>query len=461
MVRHVAWAFVVASAACGTTKPDPNAPDQMLAALEALPNVNDVTEVPTMTAGYTYYVLHFVQPTDHADPASPTFLQEVSLLHKDVAAPLVIQTSGYWDYYLDSPVELTEILGANQISIEHRFFGASRPDPADWSKLTIEQMADDEHAIVQALGTIYQGTKLATGGSKGGMTAIYYRRFFPDDVDGTVPYVAPISYAELDPRYPPFLAQVGDGGCRAQVRADAVEMLQNRRAALVAAATAQAMDQGYAYTRIPIGPAVEGSVVSLEWAFWQYFGEDYCAQVPSTTDADANLFAFLDMISPVSGNDDAEVAAFEAYDYQAYAQLGYPDDGTDAYLKPYEMYDDHDFSNALPLGVAMPAYDGGAAMHDIDDYVETGGDRLLFEYGQWDPWSGGMFTLGNAADSAMYVEAAGTHDSELNGLETPDQDAVMSMLARWTGVAAQPGRHATSHVARLRVPRLHVHRHSP
>ena len=34
------------------------------------------------------------------------------------------------------------------------------------------------------------------------MTAIYHRRFYPDDVDGTVPYVAPISFGAPDLRYP-------------------------------------------------------------------------------------------------------------------------------------------------------------------------------------------------------------------------------------------------------------------
>ena len=57
---------------------------------------------------------------------------------------------------------------ANQISIEHRFFGESRPEPADWSKCMIEQMAADQHAIIAALRTVYDGACLTTGGSKGG-----------------------------------------------------------------------------------------------------------------------------------------------------------------------------------------------------------------------------------------------------------------------------------------------------
>ena len=41
------------------------------------------------------------------------------------------------------------------------------------------------------------------------MTSVYHRRFYPDDVDATVAYVAPISFGAPDDRYIDFLANVG------------------------------------------------------------------------------------------------------------------------------------------------------------------------------------------------------------------------------------------------------------
>src|ERR1051326_2088198 len=105
-------------AGCGDNKETPDAtPDvssDFVGQLMALPGVHDVTQQPTQTPGVTYFVLHFTQPVDHADPGGQTFLQEVSLLHRDVAAPLIVHTSGYSDYYLDRAVELTQLLNANQ-----------------------------------------------------------------------------------------------------------------------------------------------------------------------------------------------------------------------------------------------------------------------------------------------------------------------------------------------------------
>lgn len=425
--------WLVGLGACGddATMAAPDAgPTDLLGKLNALPGVTAVVR-PTDAAGYTYYVLHFTQPVDHDAPAGPTFQQEVSLLHKDEAAPMIVQTSGYWDYYLDSPVEVTNLLAGNQISIEHRFFAESRPSPADWSKLTIEQMAADEHAIITALKTIYGGAFITTGASKGGMTAVYHRRFYPDDVAGTVPYVAPLSFGAPDLRYASFLDTLGPAACRQAVRDVAKEMLSNRRAALLSRAQDQAATNSLVYSRIAIGPAVESSIVSLEWTFWQYYGANVCPQVPAVTANDQVMWSFLDSISPVSDNADDSVAQFDAYYYQAYSQLGYPDGGA-AYLDPYLMYTDADYAMSLPT--EMPTYDGGTAMHDIDTWVQQEGSRLLFIYGEWDPWTGGEFALGTASDSLRLVQSHGTHGSRISRLADPDRLAAYAKLEAWTGV---------------------------
>ncbi|HEU0037476.1 MAG TPA: S28 family serine protease [Kofleriaceae bacterium] len=431
LVLALAVVSVSAFAACGSDDaPDP--PKDLLGKLQAIPGVT-VTKTPTDSAGFEYYVLHFTQPVDHADPDGQTFQQEVSLLHRDIEAPMVVTTTGYFDYINDRPIELTGLLTSNQVSIEHRYFGDSRPDPADWTKLTIDQMAADEHAIIAALRDIYPGAFVTTGASKGGMTATYHRRFYPDDVDATVPYVAPMSFGAPDTRYTAFVDAIGTTACRDALRAAATEMLKNRRAAMEQRASAQT---GHTYSRIPIGPAVEGSIASLEWAFWQYYGINFCDQVPAATATDDALFDFLDTIAPIGDNDDAQVAAFEAYYYQAYAQLGYPD-GNATYLDAFLMYTDADYEAALPTP-DPPAYDGGVAMHDVEGYIQNEGTRLLFIYGEWDPWTGGQYELGNATDSLKLIQAQGSHGSRINRLAPADRDAAYGKLAAWTGVTPTP-----------------------
>ena len=419
--------------------PDAPGPD-ILVSLRALPGVM-VTEQPALHAppGYRYFVLEVTQPVDHANPNSATFQQEVSLIHRDVTAPMVALTTGYDDYFLDHADESTQLLGANQISIEHRFFGSFRPIPADWTKLTIAQMADDEHAIITLLKPIYGAAWIATGASKGGMTATYLSRFYPDDIAGTLAYVAPLSFAIPDPRYAPQFATIGTQPCRDQVKALATELLANRRTAIEQRAQAQAQAMGYAYTRIALGPAVESAIRDLEWTYWQYYGLADCGALPATTATDDDLFAVLDHYSPINFSDDASAAAFEAYFYQAYAQLGSPGlasmrgDTPPSYLAPSVMYAEPDYAGTLPLGTPIPTYDP-APMLDIDQWVRAEGAHLIFVYGQDDPWSGGMFRLGNATDALELVVAGGTHGADLRQLAPTDQAAALAKLEAWTGV---------------------------
>ncbi|MFO0660080.1 MAG: hypothetical protein U0165_09660 [Polyangiaceae bacterium] len=142
-------------------------------------------------------------------------------------ADAVLANTGY-DLYGLSRFEPTVMLNANQVLVEQRWFSPSRPDPADWSFLRIWQAASDHHKIVELLKPFYTQKWLSTGESKGGMTSVYHRRFYPDDVFATVAYVAPQSYGNADPRYINFLNQVGSAECRDALKQLQIEVLNRR-----------------------------------------------------------------------------------------------------------------------------------------------------------------------------------------------------------------------------------------
>ena len=331
------WRLILlgaAVAACGSGDDDggdgPDLPDGDLAeVLAAIPGMS-VTE-EAVDPPYRFFRLVYQQPVDHDDPDGDTFGQRMTLVHRDAAAPMVLHTGGY--HLTEQPFlsELGYLLDGNQVHVEQRFFGPSRPDPADWSKLTIEQAAADHHRIVEALAPIYGGAWVSTGASKGGMTSIYHRRFYPDDVDATVPYVAPISFGAPDERYNAFLADVGDAGCRGVVQDFQREMLV-RREAMVPRVQAYAEANGVTYDRHGgVEAAFEDSVVEMEWTFWQYLGDEWCASVPApAADAtDDELWGFhVEGVGALYYLDDAAIADYEPYYYQSETQLGYPDSST-------------------------------------------------------------------------------------------------------------------------------------
>ena len=161
-----------------------------------LPNVS-FTDVSKAGDQFLTYDLLIRQPLDHQYPEKGVFYQWVQLRHKGFNNPMVIETNGY--QMSKGRNEVEQILDANNFSVEYRYFGKSVPDSLQWEYLTIEQATDDLHAIHELLKEIYKGKWISTGISKGGQTTIYYKYFYPDDVELAVPYVAPMDDSLEDP----------------------------------------------------------------------------------------------------------------------------------------------------------------------------------------------------------------------------------------------------------------------
>ncbi len=444
MRRHL-LGLVLALGACGDNSltpdarpspPDAAAPDaaptpDIRELLEAIPGMTIVDETQVGTA--RFFRLVYLQPADHAQPDGASFGQRLTLLHRSFTAPTVLALNGY--YLWDEPYEEepTALLRANQIAVEHRFFTPSRPEPADWSLLTIRQAADDHHRIAETFHPIYTGAWISTGASKGGMTSVYHRRFYPLDVDGTVAYVAPISFGAPDDRYLAFFDTAGDdAACRSALISFQREAL-TRRAAMLTRINDQAVTGGWTYNRLGVEVAFESAVMELPFSFWQYWGITLCSDVPFPSASDDTIFAFLDMIVSVTFFSDAMVEYFEPYYYQAADELGYPS-------VPHALLDDllqYELLDTIPLVIppgSTPSYDP-LVMQDVSSWVMNEGSELLFIYGEWDPWTAGAFDLGGAVDSFVLFEPAGTHGAAIYSLPPFDRSVALDALERWTGVA--------------------------
>ncbi len=404
--------------------------------LRGIPGLT-VEERESITDGYRFFVMTYDQPVDHALPAGQRFPQRLTLLHRDYAAPVVTYNSGYNLSTRGSRSQVTVLTEGNQLSMEHRYFSPSRPAPPDWTKLTIEQAASDQHRITQALkARIYRGKWLTTGASKGGMTSLFHRRFFPDDVDGTVAYVAPIDYPEdavasASNRYFSFLENVGtDPACRQKLK-DFQNLVLARRETMKTRMRAEA-----AFGAI-LGEdrALEFAVVELPFIFWQYGRQSQCARIPGAGATDDAVFQFLDATSGVASYGDEDLTAFLPYYHQSATQLGYPA-GDESYLVGL-LHPGQDTARAyVPADIPTPPYDEGAAMRDVQTWLAAGGEQILLIYGQNDPWTAGAVDLGDAQDSFKFIAPGGNHGASITTLTSADASVARAAVLRWAGVPA-------------------------
>ena len=212
--------------------------------------------------------------------------------HVGFDRPTVIVTEGYGAAYALNPKyreELSELLDANMIFVEYRYFLESTPEPKDWQYLTAENSADDLHAVRNAFKSIYPGKWIATGISKGGQTTLLYRTFYPDDVDISVPYVAPLCYGVEDGRHEPFLRKVSTPEDRKRIEDFQLEVLK-RKAALLPRFEKYCNEKGLKF-RAPVEEIYDYCVLEYSFALWQWGTP--VSSIPATTASDDEIFAHL------------------------------------------------------------------------------------------------------------------------------------------------------------------------
>lgn len=459
MNKSLLGTIFVLLAACGEgleAEPSPEAlrqavMDPLLEQLQALPGttVKELSSKPKTRS----FLLTITQPVDHFHPRGATFQQRVLLLHRDVAQPMVLSTTGYG---LFVPVprdnEISAVLAANSVIVEHRYFEASTPSPADYHYLNVQQAAYDHHHVVELLKPIYSAKWISTGASKGGMTSLYHRHYFPKDVDGTVAYVAPQSYGTDDLRYQLFLERVGGSACRQKI-IDFQNSVLKRRAELLPLFAQEALDQMLTYKRVGgLELALEHAVQELRFAFWQYGKESDCDTLPAGTAPAGDLKDALNAIAgPGSLASDQALEDFGSYYYQAGKQLGS--------YGPLELHIRRELQHPGTYRVERYSPEpvgrfDALAMPEMQAWLSLFGERIMLVYGENDPWSASAFSLGRAQDSFRYFVPGGNHGSFLHMLPPAQKAQADDALARWSGVtpaavhtlAPQPGAAASAFV---------------
>ncbi|MCU0685320.1 MAG: hypothetical protein MUF34_24285 [Polyangiaceae bacterium] len=431
--------------------------EALLAALRALPGVQ-AEPAETPVEGACAFELRLEQPVDHQAPAGARFQQRARLLHRGPNAPVSLASTGYaLSSRRANDTELSYLLRGNLLFVEHRYFPPSAPEPRDWAFLNIEQAAADHHRFVETLKPLYPGVWVSEGASKGGMTSVYHRRFYPGDVAGTVAYVAPQSQGPLDTRYGEFLEQVGDAACRDRIIALQREALTPpRRQALVAKMVAAAAPAGQTFDFFGPDKLFEFAIGELRFLFWQYQDPARCDELPAAaaTASDDELYEFLDSVSSfASFYDDASLEFFSPYYYQSATQLGGPGP-IEQHLDGLLLYPGENVVGAYPPAGVAKAFDP-TPMTDIDAWLGTEAERILFVYGEYDPWTAGAFAPSGARETLRLTVPRGNHGSQLLDLPAAEREQAFRALSTWTGVTPQaPPAPASALAASFRRTRL-------
>lgn len=423
-MRRIFFFLFTASVFFVRSQPDQQALEQ---ALRSLGNVS--FKKVSQDNDFLIYDLLIQQPLDHQHPAKGNFFQRVQLIHKGFSNPTVMETQGYWLF--EGRNELEQSLHANYLNIEYRFYGKSIPDSMHWELLTLEQASADLHAINQLFRKIYKGKWISTGVSKGGQTCLFYKYFFPGDVDAAVPYVAPVNNSVEDKRIYTFLDTVGDAMCRKKIFCLQEYLLRHEEEALEKlSADKKIMRMEFSYLG-SLGKAYEYAVLEYAFAFWQE--GIACETVPDTASFSSCLNNLL-AVCPLSFWSDKGIQQFSAHYYQSATQTGYYGYN----IAPFKKYIRHFAEN--PSAIFPPKsvkinYTDCSLPVKLQQWLSENGNNILYIYGGLDTWSACRVTVSEKVNSKSFLLPGESHSTaNIANMPAQQQREFAALIKKWTKI---------------------------
>ena len=372
------------------------------------------------------------QPVDHDNPDGAFFYQKLYLSHRGWDKPTVLITEGY-ERSFNRIYELTDYIGANQLTVEHRFCGESVPNPKDWQHLNVRQSSADLHRVRTIFNELYNGKWVSSGISKGGQTTLFYKYFYPEDVDASIPYVAPVNLSYEEPRIYEFLAQVGDETCRNEIYRIQREFLERKDECLPLLRWF-AKGKDLSFSRVDIETAYEYAVLEYSFSFWQ-MGHD-CSSIPASgVPTDELLEHFIDIVG-IDFYADKDMENFAPHYYQAASQMGYYGFETEQFDDLLDKLKDHPHAAFPPENVDV-TFDNTDIVKAAK-WLEKKGNNIIYIYGAIDTWSATALRPSPKTNSLFFwMEGKDHRNARIRTMNPSEKELLNAALKSWLGVVKE------------------------
>ena len=391
------------------------------------------------------YVVRITQNVNGKDAANGTFTQRLIVGLKGLDRPTVMVTEGYFANYALYPnyeEELSRLFDANVVVCEYRYFGESAPEglsPQEtvkrgmdyWQWMTVDNSLADLHRVRLSMGTVFHGKWIATGISKGGQTTMFYRATYPNDMDVSVSYVAPLNKAVEDGRHEKFLAkEVGTKEERAAVMA-AEQQLMERKERLLPRFSQFIADKHYQFN-FSDADIYDYCVMELPFALWQWG-----SPVTDIPKADASDDVWFNYFVNISEPDYLTCPSnFTPFHVQAVRELGYYGSSRKGLKKWQSIGSTHDYLRQIMLPEYLQNIRFDKTLYKrTRSYLKQNDPKHIFIYGEIDPWSAsgvaGWLNCSKKQNMRVYVQPRGSHRARISNMPDDMKADIMSRLTEW------------------------------
>lgn len=406
---------------------------EFMKSLMALPGISGVEKLES-NKYEEKYLIRITQNVDGENDDKGTFTQRVIVGLKGLDRPTVIVTEGYYANYALSPSyeeELCRLFNANLVFCEYRYFAESTPQPCNWDYMTVDNSLRDLHNVRQTLGKIFTNKWISTGISKGGQTTMFYRATYPDDMDVSVSYVAPLNKGVEDGRHEKFLSEeVGTAEEREAVLKAQQEILK-RRESLMPEFSKFVSEKGYKYNST-LDEVYDYCVMEYPFALWQWGTPVYT--IPSASASDKDWFNhFIKVSSPDYFSCPNQYLPFFVQAARELGYYGYSTKGLEEWCtvkNPKEYLD----KLMMPAELKGIKFDKKLYKRTVK-YLKKNDPKHIFIYGEIDPWTAsgvaGWLDCSKKENMRVYVQPRGSHTARISNMPEQMKTEIMARLTEW------------------------------
>jgi len=404
-------------------------PIEILTFEQKLDNLFPNAEITKMDAKDHFtkaYQLVLNEPLDHNNADAGTFKHYVYLSHVSTNKPTILVTEGYNAF--PRTYELSKIFKGNQVQVEYRFYGKSRPDSIPWKYLKNDQAIEDYHQLVTKLKTLYSNKWISTGISKGGETVLIYKSKYPYDVDVAVPYVAPLINTQEDSRTEEHISTVGSDECRAKITKFQRLVLEHREE-ILSEISEYAELKKMNFTELSTEEAMEYAVLEFPFSFWQWGGN--CDTIPNENASAKELFEYINKIVGISFYNDTTYYDLLPSYYQHMTELGYYGFDTAPVKDLIKVVHEPTNLRFAPKNVDLTFNED--YINEVRDYAENKGNKTLYIYGEYDTWGACAPSPKPHVNALKMVLKEGSHSARIKDFSTEDKQLIYNKLQNWLG----------------------------
>jgi len=387
-----------------------------------IPNIISITKLETKDHFAEEYEILLKQNIDHNNSNVGSFQQRIFLSHFDRKKPMLIVTEGY--NARQRTYELARILRSNQLIVEYRYFGKSKPQKMDWKYLKNDQAMEDLHTIRKLFGKIYKKKWVSTGISKGGTTCLMYKAKYPKDVKVAVPYVAPLAIAQEDRRTDQHILSMGTKLCRDKLT-DFQRSALEKRDEIIPMLKDFASLNGMQYTYVSYEKALDYAVSEFTFSFWQWGYT--CDMIPENPSAKA-IFDLINQVVSFDFYSDATCQLYLPAFYQFVTENGY-------YGFITNHIDDLLKAEPNPNNLMFAPQNTDLTFipycQNVIDFLDEKGDKIIYIYGEVDTWTACGYTPKSDIKALRMTKKGGAHTTRIASFDDDERAIIYDTLHKW------------------------------